>query len=873
MPLDLKPWQLALLVVSFGICVLLLLGGINVLTSSGRLASEEWTSTPESSPTPVLTVTPCRSATPVLGAIPRPLAAFTSIPSPTPTPAAILRPTLLPTSVAAPMPSHTPSPTPMLQLSARLVGALRYQTNGAYEEAIAAYLTILEQEPTIEEALQARFYLAESYLLNHEYPSAASAWESFLTSYPEDIRVPQAALMAARAYRAVDKCETAIPLLQQYVNPETVLADMAYEWIGDCYAGDQSFEKALAAYRAALDVTRILEVEARLREKLADIYRFRDEYDTALAEYEAILRLSGDEELRAGIEYEAGQVLATMDQTADAYTRYQRVVESSPGSEFAYLSLLRLVEAGEDVDELQAGLVYYHAGKSDRDAYGAAIRAFDRYLAQEQAAKADEALYYKALAQQAIGHTSGALATLELISLGHPSSPWLESAWFEKAVTLARVGSASQAIETCQEMVDLFPESDLTPQALWKVAGLREGAGALAQAAKLYRELQSSFPGFDHAAEALWRAGFIGYLAHDLDEAAVAWQKLADTYVSSPFSARALYWLGKLEGAGVSQPESKHWDHLLDQHPDGYYALRAAQIRSRAVLTSTRSMVEPVGPPEWDANEAEAQLLRWLGGWTEVPTSTDTSPVELAVTVDQQPRVQRVRALLEIGLRKEAIAESEIVLSAAWNDPVALGRLAFFFHDQDLHGLAARCAIRLAALWPVGRLNDAPRTLRRLAYPLVYTDLLSAESQRRNLDPLLLASLIRQESLFEPSAESSAGARGLSQVVPATGRQLARFLGRDSYTDDDLFRPFVSIQFGAFYLDTLLQIFESQIPVALAAYNGGPGNTRRWLSAAQGDLDLFVETITAEESERFLRRVYEGYFVYDALYRATEPPE
>ena len=90
---------------------------------------------------------------------------------------------------------------------------------------------------------------------------------------------------------------------------------------------------------------------------------------------------------------------------------------------------------------------------------------------------------------------------------------------------------------------------------------------------------------------------------------------------------------------------------------------------------------------------------------------------------------------------------------------------------------------------------------------------------------------------------------------------------------DDLYRPTISIQFGAFYLATLLEVFDHQIPVALVAYNGGPGNTRRWLDAASGDLDLFAETIPAEESRRFLRRVYEGYSIYETLYRVTGPKE
>jgi soluble lytic murein transglycosylase len=158
-------------------------------------------------------------------------------------------------------------------------------------------------------------------------------------------------------------------------------------------------------------------------------------------------------------------------------------------------------------------------------------------------------------------------------------------------------------------------------------------------------------------------------------------------------------------------------------------------------------------------------------------------------------------------------------------------------------------------------------------YPLIYADLLSAEAQAYGLDPLLLAALVRQESLFEPMAESYAGARGLGQVMPATGEGIARSLNIDEFDLADLYRPSVGIRFGAFYLSVQMGRFDDQILVALAAYNGGPGNTLRWLEGTEDDLDLFVEVITASQSRLYLQRVYEQYITYELLYRPPDAGE
>jgi soluble lytic murein transglycosylase len=231
---------------------------------------------------------------------------------------------------------------------------------------------------------------------------------------------------------------------------------------------------------------------------------------------------------------------------------------------------------------------------------------------------------------------------------------------------------------------------------------------------------------------------------------------------------------------------------------------------------------------------------------------------------------QRGEALLEVGMRREALGAFDGVRSTAWDDPVALAQLAIYFQEKGFVGLAARAALRLASLWPGGNILTAPEALQKFAYPLAYTDLLSVEAQEQDLDPLLLAALVRQESLFEPVAESYAGARGLGQVMPATGQGIANNLGMEDFKLDDLYRPYVSLKFGAYYLAVQLGRFDNHILIALAAYNGGPGNTIRWLEAGGEDFDLFVEVITAAQSRLYLQRVYQHYLVYEALYRPSE---
>jgi soluble lytic murein transglycosylase len=130
--------------------------------------------------------------------------------------------------------------------------------------------------------------------------------------------------------------------------------------------------------------------------------------------------------------------------------------------------------------------------------------------------------------------------------------------------------------------------------------------------------------------------------------------------------------------------------------------------------------------------------------------------------------------------------------------------------------------------------------------------------------------LVRQESFFRPDAESSAGALGLTQVIPSTADEIAEQLDEADFTYVDLFRPNVSLRFGAHYLGSQLELFGGDISAALAAYNGGPGNALRWQEFAPDDPDLFLETISLSETRAYVELVLEHYARYRYAYGLTE---
>ncbi|MGB5351294.1 MAG: lytic transglycosylase domain-containing protein, partial [Polyangiales bacterium] len=157
---------------------------------------------------------------------------------------------------------------------------------------------------------------------------------------------------------------------------------------------------------------------------------------------------------------------------------------------------------------------------------------------------------------------------------------------------------------------------------------------------------------------------------------------------------------------------------------------------------------------------------------------------------------------------------------------------------------------------------SGPAFIERL--PRAYEWLVVPAAKRYGLDPNLLLAVMRVESAYQKHIVSYAGAVGLMQIMPRTGRLIAHTLGRDDFSPADLLDPNLNLEFAAWYLTSLIERFDGHLPLAIAAYNGGPHNVRRWIQegAVDAPLDVLLERIPFTQTHRYVRKVLVHYEAY-----------
>ena len=694
-----------------------------------------------------------------------------------------------------------------------------------------------------------------------DFPAAIATFSQFLQQYPGETLARAAHFNLGRAYQASSQVEAALEAYRGALGPDDPINSYIYERMGSAAQSGNLYPEALAAYQAGLDSTADDAVKARLREQLAAVELAQGNPAGAIAQYEAILLTLEDTFQRAKILRLLGQAYLAANNPAAAHERYLAAVTNYPAATDSYAALAELLQAGVAVGDFEQGLVNYYA----KD-YAPAIAAFERYLAQADPAAnlAAEALWLTALSWQGSKSYDNAVTTLERYIAAYPASDRWGEANIQLGYSLIDQGDYARAKSVLREFAAAHPDHPLAPQAVWRPARLEFDQHELAEARPHFQVVADLYPASSYASDSLFWAGQAAYRLQDYEGALADWQRLIDTYPTNDLVDFAGYWQGKALLALGRDDEARAVLGKVSDGPLNYYRLRA-----RALLDQQPPVSIPLtlpGPDTLAAEQAEAET--WLRTWLGLAETTPLS--EPGPSLQADPAFQRGQTLLTFGLRADALAEFQRVKDSWWGSATAMYQLALYFQQHQLGQLSISCAARLIALSPARAPEDAPLFIQRLYYPIYFDDVILTEAATRGLDPALVVALIRQESLFEASAESPVGARGLMQVMPTTGERIIQQSDLGNFRVDQLWTPYVNIKFGSWYLRRQLELFNDNQFAALAAYNAGSDNVAEWLQVSD-DLDIFVEAISFRESRTYIRRIYENLAAYRRLYGSPAP--
>ncbi|HLF87862.1 MAG TPA: tetratricopeptide repeat protein, partial [Anaerolineales bacterium] len=779
-----------------------------------------------------------------------------SVPIPflaTPTPAATHTPT--PTPTLPPTPTATPTPTPLPAVRVEQGDYALFV--GDWDTAEQEFSSVLQDnpEPAIEAA--ANLGLARVQSARGNPAGALETLRGLVNRFPDSPAAPTAYIFLGQVYVNLQRYGEAADAYQRYLELRPGVIDAyALEWLGDAYFNGGEYALAAEAYQGSAAAPRVGQNEPLLI-KLGQASTFAGDTTTALATYDSIYQTTSNDFYRAQANYLRGEIYTLLGQPDVAYDFYRESAAQYPYASPAYLGMIRLVEAGAAVNEFDRGLVDYYAGE-----YSLAVAAFDRFLTDEGDGNVTEhngaAHYYKGLALLEIDAPEMAIAAWDELIATHPvEDAFWALAWEEKGLTQwAYMEDYAGAIQTFLGFVTTVPAHPRAGEFLFFAAQVAERDGQLTQAAALWEQLTVDFPGDALGTRASFLAGITRYRTTEYSLALPDFQRAFDRAESPAEKGASALWLGKTRAAmGLEDEARLAWQQAASFDPTGYYSERALELLDGGVPFTPPEVVDFV--VDWEAERREA--ADWIASVFPLPEGTDLFGLG---ALPDDPRFIRGAELWRLGLYEQARSEFEDLRLSFRDDPVPNFQLASYLVDLGLYRTAIFCARQVLTLAGMddARTMSAPAWFNHVRFGLYYRELVMPIAEENRIHPLLVWSLMRQESLFEGFVRSSAGARGLMQIIPSTGDGIFNNLGwPEGYTSDDLYRPIVNLTFGMDYLADQIVFLNGNLYAALAAYNGGPGNARVWQGLAGsdpragGDPDLFLEVVRFEETRNYIR--------------------
>ncbi len=696
----------------------------------------------------------------------------------------------------------------------------------------------LEAAPTDAAETQLRASLGAA--VKADPVPALEALQAVSTTHPGTVGSGLAQLAAGLALLDADRDAEAVPFLLHADLQRTALKDRAAFGLARAHEAAKKDEAAGQAFLRAADTEPQGPLFCPALFRAADALSRAGQPAPAVAALQRALTGCPGQQPRALLRL--GQILEAGDKkaAAEAYDRLEREYPGSVEADDAAKALRALSAFRPPITaQEQASRAFRRAVAVAEAGRNAAAIPLLRALTPKAmpAADADLVRVRLATALLAGGKAKDAQAALAVVSASSPAAA-------EAAYLLAKIQAQKQKKPTAYEgVVKSFPGTPWAEEALATLALYYQRDGRDDPALPYYQRLAKEHPLGRYADRAIWWVAWADYRRGRYEEAATALEQAARRRPLTSFTPAYLYW------AGMARAK-------LGQNP------RAASLLEETVQRFKN---------QYHGLLAKEALDALPGGGSAAPPAVMIAvPGDPRKEIPEKP-LARIRQLLLIDRFDEALTE----LQALSPSPLVQGTIAWVEWKRGRLRPAITAMKRAYPYWAGAAGDRLPDSVWRILYPLDFGDMLQAHASKQDLDPALVAAVVLQESTFDAAAVSSAGARGLMQVMLRTGRQVSRNLGQKPRLQKNaLHDAETSLKLGTAYLRQLLNRFGGRVERALAAYNAGPHRVATWTAARpQMSAEEFVDSIPFVETRGYVMIIMAAREHYRRLYAFAPRPQ
>jgi soluble lytic murein transglycosylase len=607
------------------------------------------------------------------------------------------------------------------------------------------------------------------------------------------------------------------------VHPE--LEEYRRFWMAHTLAEMGEGSTAISAYRDLLLATDHPGLLDSIYLHLPQLYIDADNHSAALDLYHQSVDRSPT--WQPALLYRIAQAYDALGQATKARQQRINLINRFPGHRQA-LKALSQVGRLKTADEVYAGTqVYFHNNQRAQ-----AIKALKSFISAYPKHQNIEVTYY--LLAQTYSLDKQYDQAEKTFAHVHKT--------YRKPSALYRIGGIQvrrnrdiESIKTYELFVRLYPQHELAPRALWQAAKAAERHNQFDQARQLYNRLVSKYPRSDQGEEAGWSVGFMHYCQAHYKQALETFRQHSRSARSPHLIDQSFFWAAKTAAHLKLVDEAQSlYRRTASNFPRSYYAARAVGMGHES---------PPLNAPARQATPAN----------------------NANAAIQGTPFIRRATLFDELGLDRLARGELKIAEGLNSDNQQALEVIREAYETLGFWDRSLTLAVKLTN-------QRTPTDDLHHLYPDYYWQPVSNAAAAASVDPHLVLSVIRQESFFNHNAVSPAGAIGLMQIMPQTGRTIASQLGQNGFKQRQLFDPSVSIRFGSFFLGEQLRAFSADpkpylgYELGLAAYNAGPHKARSWLKRfPYDDPDVFIERIPYKETRLYIKKVLKNYTIYKTL--------